>query len=56
MLRLSRIVGVWLALPMGGALAMSAQELSHSAPMIERYGKPYVMVMVNGKGPFRFVN
>lgn len=27
----------------------------HSAPMVERYGKPYVMVMVNGKGPFRFV-
>jgi predicted aspartyl protease len=27
----------------------------HSAPMVERYGKPYVMVMVNGNGPFRFV-
>jgi hypothetical protein len=24
------------------------------APMVERYGKPYVMVMINGKGPFRF--
>lgn len=27
----------------------------HSAPMVERYGKPYVMVTINGKGPFRFV-
>jgi hypothetical protein len=40
---------------MGGALAMSAQELSHSAPMIERYGKPYVMVTIDGKGPYRFI-
>ena len=23
--------------------------------MIERYGKPYVMVTINGKGPYRFV-
>ena len=23
--------------------------------MTERYGKPYVMVTINGKGPFRFV-
>ncbi len=27
----------------------------HSAPMDLDYGKPYVQVMVNGKGPFRFV-
>jgi len=27
----------------------------YQAPMIERYGKPYVMVTINGKGPFRFV-
>lgn len=27
----------------------------HEAPMVERYGKPYVMVTINGKGPFRFV-
>ena len=27
----------------------------HSAEMVERYGKPYVMVTINGKGPFRFV-
>jgi predicted aspartyl protease len=27
----------------------------HSAPMVERYGKPYVMVKVNGRGPYRFI-
>jgi predicted aspartyl protease len=27
----------------------------HTAPMLESYGKPYVMVMINGRGPFRFV-
>jgi predicted aspartyl protease len=29
--------------------------LVHQTPMVERYGKPYVMVTINGKGPFRFV-
>lgn len=32
-----------------------AQNSAYSAPMVERYGKPYVMVMINGKGPFRFI-
>jgi predicted aspartyl protease len=27
----------------------------HSTAMVERYGKPYVMVTINGRGPFRFV-
>lgn len=27
----------------------------HTAPMTERFGKPYVMVTINGRGPFRFV-
>ena len=31
------------------------QPATHQAPMVERYGKPYVMVTINGKGPFRFV-
>jgi hypothetical protein len=46
---------MWVALLICTALGVSAQELTHSAPMIERYGKPYVMVMINGKGPYRFV-
>ena len=32
-----------------------AQTIAHSQQMEEMYGKPYVMVMVNGQGPFRFV-
>jgi hypothetical protein len=36
-------------------LSLPAQEPVHSAPMIERYGKPYVMVTIDGKGPYRFV-
>jgi len=44
-----------MALLMAAALSLSAQQFSHSAPMIERYGKPYVMVMIDGKGPYRFV-
>jgi len=32
-----------------------AQEASHIAPMDVIHAKPFVMVMVNGKGPFRFV-
>jgi predicted aspartyl protease len=35
-----------------GALA---QAPVHSAPLDITHGKPFVMVMVNGKGPFRFV-
>lgn len=37
--------------------ATPAQTVSdlHSADMAERYGKPYVMVTVNGRGPFRFI-
>ena len=27
----------------------------HVAPMAERYGKPYIMVTINGRGPYRFV-
>jgi len=51
----SRYDGACAALLLGAAVALSAQEITHSAPMIERYGKPYVMVTVNGKGPYRFV-
>ncbi len=37
-------------------LAQSPEKpATYQAPMVERYGKPYVMVTINGKGPFRFV-
>ncbi|HLY43237.1 MAG TPA: retropepsin-like aspartic protease [Terracidiphilus sp.] len=28
---------------------------AYQASMVQRFGKPYIMVTVNGKGPFRFV-
>jgi hypothetical protein len=37
------------------ASAAPAQPFSHTAPLEIGHGKPYVMVMVNGRGPFRFV-
>jgi predicted aspartyl protease len=44
-----------LTLPAQDALALPAQDESHIARMDVVHGKPYVMVMVNGRGPFRFV-
>ena len=37
------------------ALSLPAQDRLYSAHMEVIHDKPYVMVMVNGKGPFRFV-
>lgn len=37
------------------ALGLPVWPQSHTIPMQIVHGKPYVMVMVNGKGPFRFV-
>jgi hypothetical protein len=52
---LSRLGASFAILLIATALSLPAQETTHSAPMIERYGKPYVMVTINGKGPYRFV-
>jgi predicted aspartyl protease len=37
------------------AARVPAQETVHSIPLDITHGKPFVMVLVNGKGPFRFV-
>ena len=61
MLDISRNIPACAALILAAALSLSAQDITrsapapHAAPMIERYGKPYVMVTIDGKGPFRFV-
>ena len=34
---------------------LQAQSVLHSAPLEVTHGKPFAMVMVNGRGPFRFV-
>lgn len=43
------------ALAAQGGPAPAVHPFPHQAQMVERYGKPYVMVMINGRGPFRFV-
>ncbi len=51
----SRLIASFGVLPIAIACCLPAQQTTFSAPMAERYGKPYVMVMINGKGPFRFI-
>ncbi len=45
-------LAIFLSAP---ALSLAAEQAIYSAPMTERYGKPYVMVEINGKGPYRFI-
>ncbi len=40
---------------LGAATCAGAQITEHSQNMEELYGKPYVMVTINGRGPFRFI-
>lgn len=40
---------------LGAAAGAWAQIAEHSEKMEELYGKPYVMVTINGQGPFRFI-
>jgi hypothetical protein len=48
----SSVLGLLAAL---AALPASAQTGTHSTAMEVLHGKPYVMAVVNGKGPFRFI-
>ncbi len=50
--RLRVSLAILLSVPV---LSLPAQHITYSAPMTERYGKPYVMVEINGKGPYRFI-
>ena len=47
--------GILAILSSHASPTLSAQTGPHSAPMQVEYGKPYVMAMVNGRGPFRFL-
>lgn len=51
---LTRLSGCAILLAIA-TLPAFAQNPEHSTRMEVVHGKPYVMVMVNGKGPFRFV-
>jgi Aspartyl protease len=55
MLSLRRQIGSIAVLAALCVPALSAQIVTHSARLDLTHGKPFVMVMVNGKGPFRFV-
>jgi predicted aspartyl protease len=44
-----------LTLPILAAAGLGAQNTSLTTPLQLTHDKPFVMVMVNGKGPFRFV-
>jgi Aspartyl protease len=52
---LCRLGASFAILLSASVLSLPAQTITHSAPMIERYGKPYVMVTINGRGPYRFI-
>jgi hypothetical protein len=45
----------WAMLLMATTFSLPAQVRPNSTPMEIIHGKPYVMVLVNGRGPFRFV-
>jgi predicted aspartyl protease len=49
------IGGVWMSLLAFTTASLAAQDGLRFTPMEVVHGKPYVMVMVNGRGPFRFV-
>jgi predicted aspartyl protease len=49
------IGGVWMSLLALATVSLAAQDGNRSTRMEVVHGKPYVMVMVNGRGPFQFV-
>jgi predicted aspartyl protease len=55
MFKVCRFICAILVLVVTAAIDSSAAETEHSAHLEVSHGKPFVMVMVNGKGPFRFV-
>src|SRR6266568_2910612 len=52
---LTKITGSCALLLAVAALSAEAQSSPYSTPMEVVHGKPYVMVMVDGRGPFRFL-
>jgi predicted aspartyl protease len=52
---LAMVGGFWMSFLALATASLAAQDGLRSTRMEVVHGKPYVMVMVNGKGPFRFV-
>lgn len=55
MASLVKLIAPFALLPVGFAPVAPAQVSMHFERLEVTHGKPYVMVMVNGSGPFRFV-
>jgi len=56
MLSFDQFTGLFMILPLIAPFGLPAQSPPmHTAPMTERFGKPYVEVAIEGKGPFRFI-
>lgn len=49
------IAAIAMAAPNLVAQQAQASGEVHQAQMAQRYGKPYIMVTINGRGPYRFV-
>lgn len=43
------------AMVLAASVSLHGQEAVHTSSMEVTHGRPYVMVMVNGRGPFRFI-
>jgi predicted aspartyl protease len=52
---LAKIGGLWVSLLALATVSLAAQDTLRFTSMEVVHGKPYVMVIVNGRGPFRFV-
>jgi hypothetical protein len=55
MLRTTAPILASILIVVAAGLDASSQQAFHSAPLDITHGRPYVLVLVNGKGPFRFV-
>src|SRR5665213_925334 len=55
MFRIHRLLTAGLVFVAFAALNAAAQANEHFARLEITHGKPFVMVTINGKGPFRFV-
>ncbi len=53
--RFLRPIYLSVCLLLAGLATSAAQTITYSAPLEITHDKPFVMVMINGKGPFRFV-
>lgn len=54
-MKTSACLGTVIMVVLGAGVGAWGQTIAHSERMDDEYGKPYVMVTIDGHGPFRFV-